>query len=47
MLQVHVDKHEISATLTNTGQTLLLTPLENNRPANITGGPLSYNYQFR
>ncbi|XP_066155746.1 carbonic anhydrase-related protein 10-like [Euwallacea fornicatus] len=42
-----IDKHRISGTITNTGHSVIFTiSNEPNERINITGGPLSYRYQF-
>jgi len=42
-----IDKHDISAVLTNTGQSLVLRAGEGEIAVNITGGPLAYKYTFQ
>jgi len=44
---VSIDKHLVSAKITNTGQTLVLKVSDDEVPVNITGGPLAYKYQFQ
>ncbi|XP_065345568.1 carbonic anhydrase-related protein 10-like [Cloeon dipterum] len=44
---IHVDKHKISGTLWNTGQSLVMrVDGDTKHHVNITGGPLAYRYQF-
>ncbi|XP_026470096.1 carbonic anhydrase-related protein 10 isoform X2 [Ctenocephalides felis] len=45
--QVHVDKHKVSGTLHNTGQSLVFrVDKDSKQHVNISGGPLAYRYQF-
>jgi len=47
LTQLHADKHQQTAKMENTGQTLLVTVSESeSAPVNITGGPLQYTYRF-
>ena len=44
---LHVDKHKVAGVLTNTGHGIVFTVDNDTRqPVNISGGPLSYRYQF-
>ncbi|CAG0881443.1 unnamed protein product [Cyprideis torosa] len=44
---LHMDKNKINGLLQNTGQSLTLRPAKETKlHVNITGGPLSYKYQF-
>ncbi|KAJ9590619.1 hypothetical protein L9F63_016389, partial [Diploptera punctata] len=44
---VHLDKHKVSGTLQNTGQTLVFrVDKDTKHHVNISGGPLAYRYQF-
>ncbi|KAF4523272.1 hypothetical protein B566_EDAN006895 [Ephemera danica] len=44
---LHVDKHKVSGTLWNTGQSLVLrVDGDTKHHVNISGGPLAYRYQF-
>jgi len=43
---LHMDKSRVAGALVNTGHGLLFTVDNSSRPVNITGGPLSYKYQF-
>lgn len=44
---LHIDKHRVSGILQNTGHSIVFTIDNDNRqPVNISGGPLSYRYQF-
>jgi carbonic anhydrase len=44
---LHLDKHKVSGTLHNTGQTLVFrVDKDTKHHVNITGGPLAYRYQF-
>ncbi|PNF43045.1 hypothetical protein B7P43_G05565, partial [Cryptotermes secundus] len=44
---VHLDKHKVSGTLHNTGQTLVFrVDKDTKHHVNISGGPLTYRYQF-
>ncbi|XP_064093694.1 carbonic anhydrase-related protein 10-like isoform X1 [Macrobrachium rosenbergii] len=44
--QLHVDKHKVSATLENTGHSVVLSLDGGKTPLNVTGGPLTYRYQL-
>ncbi|XP_059485207.1 carbonic anhydrase-related protein 10-like isoform X2 [Neocloeon triangulifer] len=44
---LHVDKSRVAGTLANTGHGLLFTVDNSSRAVNVTGGPLSYKYQFQ
>ncbi|XP_018326925.1 carbonic anhydrase-related protein 10-like isoform X2 [Agrilus planipennis] len=44
---LHIDKHQISGTLYNTGQSLVFrVDKDTKQHVNISGGPLAYRYQF-
>ena len=44
---IHLDKHKVSGTLQNTGQSLVFRiDKETKHHVNISGGPLAYRYQF-
>ncbi|KAL5275717.1 hypothetical protein ACFFRR_001519 [Megaselia abdita] len=44
---LHIDKHKVSGTLYNTGQSLVFRVDKNSKHhVNISGGPLDYKYQF-
>ncbi|KAJ8678779.1 hypothetical protein QAD02_014566, partial [Eretmocerus hayati] len=44
---LHLDKHKVGGILTNTGHSVVFTVDNDTRqPVNISGGPLSYRYQF-
>jgi carbonic anhydrase len=43
---LHMDKSRVAGALVNTGHGLLFSVDNSSRPVNITGGPLSYKYQF-
>ncbi|KAL7641988.1 UNVERIFIED_CONTAM: hypothetical protein RMT77_007862 [Armadillidium vulgare] len=44
---IHIDKHRISGTLYNTGQSVIFrVEAESKQHVNITGGPLVYKYRF-
>uniref|UniRef100_A0A182W688 Alpha-carbonic anhydrase domain-containing protein n=1 Tax=Anopheles minimus TaxID=112268 RepID=A0A182W688_9DIPT len=51
---LHIDKHRISGTITNTGHSVIFTADNETSsaygtpqiPVNLTGGPLSYRYRF-
>ncbi|GBP81646.1 Putative carbonic anhydrase-like protein 1 [Eumeta japonica] len=44
---LHIDKHRINGLLSNTGHSVIFTvENETRHHINITGGPLSYKYQF-
>jgi len=44
---LHVDKHKVGGHLINMGQGLLFTVDNSSKPTiNVTGGPLSYKYEF-
>lgn len=45
---LHVDKHRVEGVLNNTGHGIVFTVANDTRhPVNISGGPLSYRYQFQ
>ncbi|KAK3909593.1 Carbonic anhydrase-related protein 10 [Frankliniella fusca] len=45
---LHIDKHKISGTLANTGQSLVLrVDQDSKHHVNISGGPLAYRYQLQ
>uniref|UniRef100_A0A336MUV0 CSON007087 protein n=1 Tax=Culicoides sonorensis TaxID=179676 RepID=A0A336MUV0_CULSO len=45
--KLHIDKHKVSGTLFNTGQSLVFrVDKDTKNHVNITGGPLDYRYQF-
>ncbi|ERL85520.1 hypothetical protein D910_02939 [Dendroctonus ponderosae] len=44
---IHIDKHKVSGTLHNTGQSLVFrVEKDTKQHVNISGGPLAYRYQF-
>ncbi|CAH1370865.1 carbonic anhydrase-related protein 10 [Tenebrio molitor] len=44
---IHLDKHKVSGTLHNTGQSLVFRlDKDTKQHVNISGGPLAYRYQF-
>ncbi|TDG39231.1 hypothetical protein AWZ03_014347, partial [Drosophila navojoa] len=44
---LHIDKHKVSGTLHNTGQSLVFrVDKDTKQHVNISGGPLAYRYQF-
>ncbi|XP_033212873.1 carbonic anhydrase-related protein 10 [Belonocnema kinseyi] len=44
---LHLDKHRVGGVLTNTGHSVVFSVDNDTRhPVNISGGPLSYRYQF-
>ncbi|XP_055713135.1 carbonic anhydrase-related protein 10 isoform X1 [Phlebotomus papatasi] len=44
---LHIDKHKVSGTLHNTGQSLVFrVDKDTKQYVNISGGPLAYRYQF-
>lgn len=44
---LHLDKHRINGVLANTGHSVVFAVENDTRhPVNISGGPLSYRYQF-
>ncbi|RVE45719.1 hypothetical protein evm_009627, partial [Chilo suppressalis] len=44
---LHIDKHRINGLISNTGHSVIFTvENETRHHINITGGPLSYKYQF-
>lgn len=44
---LHVDKHRVGGVLANTGHSVVFAVDNDTRhPVNISGGPLSYRYQF-
>lgn len=44
---IHLDKHKVSGTLHNTGQSLVFrVDKDTKHHVNISGGPLAYRYQF-
>ncbi|RZC31939.1 carbonic anhydrase-related protein 10, partial [Asbolus verrucosus] len=44
---IHLDKHKVSGTLHNTGQSLVFrVDKDTKQHVNISGGPLAYRYQF-
>lgn len=44
---IHIDKHKVSGTLHNTGQSLVFrVDKDTKHHVNISGGPLAYRYQF-
>lgn len=44
---LHLDKHRVKGILTNTGHSVVFTvDNETRHPVNISGGSLSYRYQF-
>ncbi|KAG8286014.1 hypothetical protein J6590_069865 [Homalodisca vitripennis] len=44
---IEIDKHKISGTLINTGQSLVFrVDRDSKQHVNISGGPLAYRYQF-
>lgn len=44
---IHIDKHKVSGTLHNTGQSLVFrVDKDTKQHVNISGGPLAYRYQF-
>ncbi|KAL7031339.1 hypothetical protein ACKWTF_006966 [Chironomus riparius] len=44
---LHIDKHKISGTLQNSGQSLVFrVDKDSKQHVNISGGPLAYRYQF-
>ncbi|XP_066148882.1 carbonic anhydrase-related protein 10-like isoform X1 [Euwallacea fornicatus] len=46
--QLHIDKHRVSGKLTNTGHSVIFTVAnDTHSQINVTGGPLSYRYQFQ
>ncbi|PSN38393.1 hypothetical protein C0J52_18749 [Blattella germanica] len=45
---LHIDKHRLGGTITNTGHSVIFTVDNSTRHhINVTGGPLSYKYQFQ
>ncbi|KAK9875832.1 hypothetical protein WA026_009617 [Henosepilachna vigintioctopunctata] len=45
---LHIDKHRVSGTISNTGHSVIFTVDNDTRHhINVTGGPLSYKYQFQ
>ncbi|XP_063912662.1 carbonic anhydrase-related protein 10 isoform X2 [Zophobas morio] len=45
--RIHLDKHKVSGTLHNTGQSLVFrVDKDTKQHVNISGGPLAYRYQF-
>ncbi|KAH0999828.1 hypothetical protein HUJ04_013595, partial [Dendroctonus ponderosae] len=46
--QLHIDKHRVSGTMMNTGHSVIFTVYNDTHShINVTGGPLSYRYQFQ
>ena len=43
---LHLDKHRVSGVLSNTGHSIVFLVDDTKRTVNISGGPLSYRYQF-
>ncbi|KAK9752775.1 Eukaryotic-type carbonic anhydrase [Popillia japonica] len=45
---LHIDKHRVSGSISNTGHSVIFTVDNDTRHhINVTGGPLSYKYQFQ
>ncbi|KAK6619522.1 hypothetical protein RUM43_012279 [Polyplax serrata] len=45
---LHIDKHRVSGYIANTGHSVIFTVDNSTRNhINVTGGPLSYRYQFQ
>ncbi|GFG34987.1 hypothetical protein Cfor_01092, partial [Coptotermes formosanus] len=45
---LHIDKHRVSGSISNTGHSVMFTVDNSTRHhINVSGGPLSYKYQFQ